>query len=86
MQVSRFSITDTSKGAVKILVTLLCLTSVAIAENELSVEFLDYLSEFEGDDGEWLDPMELEMMAELGQGSDEATNPVDEKNEVGGDE
>lgn len=86
MQASQFSITDTSKGALKILATLLCLTSIAIAEDVLSVEFLDYLSEFEGGDGEWLDPMELEMMAQLGQDSDEVTNSVDAKSEVGGDE
>jgi len=86
MQVSQFSITDTSKGALKILATLLCLTSIAIAEDVLSVEFLDYLSEFEGGDGEWLDPMELELMVQLGQNSDEVTNTVDATGEVGGDE
>ncbi len=86
MQVSQFSITGTSKGALKILVTLLCLTGIAIAEDVLSVEFLDYLSEFEGSDGEWLDPMELEMMAQLGRGPDEVTGLKDTKIEVGGDE
>ena len=48
MLVSQLSIKGTSKGALKILVTLLCLTGIAIAEDVLSVEFLDYLSEFEG--------------------------------------
>ncbi len=59
MQVSQLSI--------KVLLILLCLTGIAIAEEALSVEFLDYLAEFEGDEGEWIDPMELEMMSQLGQ-------------------
>ena len=86
MRVSGYSITSTTKGALKILATLLCLTGIAIAEDVLSVEFLDYLSEFEGSDGEWLDPMELEMMAQLGQDSDEIMGTNGVKNEVGGDE
>ena len=86
MRASRYLITGTTKGALKILVTLLCLTGIAIAEDVLSVEFLDYLSEFEGSDGEWLDPMELEMMAQLGQGSDEAISMDGVKREVVGDE
>ena len=86
MLVSQLSIKGTSKGALKILVTLLCLTGIAIAEDVLSVEFLDYLSEFEGNDGELLDPMELEMMAQLAQGSDEITGLIDTKNEVDGDD
>ena len=86
MLASQFSITGTSRGALKILVTLLCLTGIAIAEDVLSVEFLDYLSEFEGSDGEWIDPMELEMMAQLGNGSGEVAGSTDTKREVGGDE
>jgi hypothetical protein len=86
MLASQFSITGISRGALKILVTLLCLTGIAIAEDVLSVEFLDYLSEFEGSDGEWIDPMELEMMAQLGDGSGEVAGVIDTKSEVGGDE
>ena len=86
MLASQFSITGTSKKVLKVLVALLCLTGIAIAEDVLSVEFLDYLSEFEGSDGEWIDPMELEMMAQLGNGSDEVAGSTDTKREVGGDE
>ena len=83
MPVNQFSITGTSKGALKILVTLICLTGIAVAEDVLSIEFLDYLAEFEGGDGEWIDPMELEMMAQLGDGSSEASGLTDTNNEVG---
>lgn len=51
---------------------LLCLLSLGVwAEETLSMEFLEYLAEFETAEGEWIDPQELELMAAAG---DEATS------------
>lgn len=51
---------------------LLCLISIGVwAEETLSMEFLEYLAEFETSEGEWIDPEELELMAAAG---DEATS------------
>lgn len=47
----------------------LFVTTLSLAEEALSREFLDYLVDFETEDGEWLDPEELEMMALLQGGS-----------------
>ena len=47
----------------------LFVTTLSLTEEALSREFLDYLVDFETEDGEWLDPEELEMMALLQGGS-----------------
>lgn len=86
MRVNPSPAIGTSKSALKVLVILLCLTGIAIAEDVLSVEFLDYLAEFEGNDGGWIDPMELEMMAQLGEDSDDAHVQSNASSEVGIDE
>ena len=47
-------------------VLLMLAASAVLAQEALSRDFLDYLAEFEIGDGEWIDPVELEMMANLG--------------------
>ena len=51
-----------------------------MAEEVLSREFLDYLVEFETEEGEWIDPVELELMANLGaaESDAEASSPGQE--------
>lgn len=48
-------------------VSMLLLAGIALADEVLSKDFLDYLAEFETEDGEWIDPEELEDMAQLGE-------------------
>lgn len=61
------------------LLLVMFIASVALAEQVLSKEFLEYLAEFETEEGEWLDPEELEMMASLGEndGDDEEASNVE---------
>lgn len=49
----------------KSVLLMMLVTSVVLAQEALSREFLDYLAEFATEEGEWIDPMELEMMANL---------------------
>ena len=53
------------------LICLMLLAGLALAEEVLSREFLDYMATFETDDGEWIDPEELEAMAGIGAKKDE---------------
>ncbi|OUS28381.1 hypothetical protein A9Q99_12735 [Gammaproteobacteria bacterium 45_16_T64] len=62
--------------SIRTLFILLCFTGVVIAEEVLSIEFLDYLVEFEDAEGEWVDPMELEMMAQLNQHADGQSSAI----------
>lgn len=50
---------------IKGVVVCLGFVGIAIAEESLSREFLDYLVEFDDVAGEWVDPMELDMMIQL---------------------
>ena len=60
------------KRLIKISVAAFCLMiAVVWAEETLSKEFLEYLAEFETDDGEWIDPEELAMMAAAGENTAE---------------
>ena len=52
------------------LLTLL-MAGLVLAEEVLSKDFLDYLVAFETAGGEWVDPEELEMMAQLNADQDE---------------
>lgn len=63
---------------VNLLFALLCVVGVAIAEEALSIEFLDYLAEFEAGEEEWIDPVELEMMAQLGSAHEERDSDMEE--------
>ena len=56
--------------------------SSVMAEEALSKAFLEYLVAFETDDGEWIDPQDLEVMAQLGNGEQSAS----EQREVDTDE
>lgn len=60
---------------------LVFVVTAAIAQESLSKDFLDYLAEFQTDDGEWIDPVELEMMAQTGSNNDAAqtSNELEEK-------
>ncbi len=55
----------------KVVWLMLFVSMVAWAEQTLSVEFLEYLAEFETDDGEWVDPEELALMAAAGSDYEE---------------
>lgn len=59
---------------------LLLVGTAVVAEEVLSREFLDYLVEFETEEGEWIDPVELELMANLGaaESDAEASSPGQE--------
>lgn len=57
-----------------LLVILLCAPTVVLAEEPLTKAFLDYLTAFETDDGEWVDPEELQAMADLGKPEQEVDN------------
>jgi hypothetical protein len=41
---------------------LLFIMTNAIAQEALSRDFLDYMADFQTEDGEWIDPEELETM------------------------
>ncbi|MCG8673160.1 MAG: hypothetical protein MI867_27470 [Pseudomonadales bacterium] len=50
--------------------------SIAVAEEVLSEEFLQYLAGFETEDGEWIDPEELDMMAQLGSEASDSSDAM----------
>ena len=57
---------------------ILFVTVFAAAEEVLSQEFLEYLANFETENGEWVDPEDLEIMAHLGDDSDDKREVVDD--------
>ena len=61
------------------LVALLLVATTVVAEEALSQAFLDYMLEFQTEEGEWIDPEELELMAQLGT-RDEDSQPQQKVN------
>ncbi|MCG8317691.1 MAG: hypothetical protein MI976_31125 [Pseudomonadales bacterium] len=68
-------------GKMSLLMMMLTATVVA-AEEALSQAFLDYMVAFQTEEGEWIDPEELEMMAQLGAGVEDVHAPLEEQSQV----
>lgn len=49
-------------------------------EEKPSLEFLEFLGSFESDNGQWVDPMEIENMLKLSMQGNNTKEKDDEKN------